>query len=284
MRTLSSRGIRPDAVHQGQRTPSRIPRLVFFAALLLAGCAHRHAVQQRAAAAVEKNAAALQEESRALTTAALDAVSLAPTNPPTALAKRFLQRDQEIEGMPVQRIEVEALLAEKDAAWKALEGRMEEQRRLLQQRGELGSRLRKAESQLTELGRKYEEEKNRSLIRRVWHWAVGTVGLGGVIAACVLCPAVLPLLGNLLGWMIGKVPALAGFLGLVGRKAFDGVVKGVGEVRRELKQMKGLPADQQRSYRPAELLELMDGTLKRTTEDAENHRELIEARRDALNV
>jgi hypothetical protein len=234
--------------------------------------------------AVEKNAGALQEESRALTTAALDAVTLAPTNPPTSLAKRFLQRDQEIVGMPTQRIDVEALLAEKDTAWKELNARMEEQRRLLQQRGELETRLRQAESELVELGRKYEAERNRSVVRRVWGWAVGTLGIGGIVAACVLCPAVLPLLGNLLGWLIGKIPALAGFVGLVGRRAFDGVVKGVGEIRRELKQGKALPPEQQPSYRPAEVLDLVDNTLRGATEGEANHRGLIEARREALKV
>jgi hypothetical protein len=282
--TISSRGNRPDAEHPGRRTPSRIPRLVLFAALLLAGCAYKRAAQQRAAVAVEKNAGALQEESRALTTAALDAVSLAPTNPPTSLAKRFLQRDQEIVGMPAQRIDVEALLAEKDSAWKELNARMDEQRRLLQQRGELETRLRQAESELVELGRKYEAERNRSVVRRIWGWAVGTLGLGGIIAVCVLCPAVLPLLGNLLGWLIGKIPALAGFLGLVGRRAFDGVVKGVGEIRRELKQNKALPPEQQPSYRPAEVLDLVDNTLRGATEGEANHRGLIEARREALKV
>jgi hypothetical protein len=87
-----------------------------------------------------------------------------------------------------------------------------------------------------------------------------------------------------LGWLIGKIPALAGFLGLVSRRAFDGVVKGVGEIRRELKQNKALPPEQQPSYRPAEVLDLVDNTLRGATEGEANHRGLIEARREALKV
>jgi hypothetical protein len=58
----------------------------------------------------------------------------------------------------------------------------------------------------------------------------------------------------------------------------------VGEVRRELKRTKGLPPERQPNYRPAEVLELMDNTLKRTTEGTDSHRDLIEARRVALKV
>jgi len=56
-----------------------------------------------------------------------------------------------------------------------------------------------------------------------------------MIALVVLCPAVLPILGTMLELDRGPAPKLAGAIGVVSKKAFDGVVKGVGEFRNRLK-------------------------------------------------
>jgi len=50
---------------------------------------------------------------------------------PTDLAKKFLQRDQQIEGMPSERIDVAGILATNKAAIDALERRMELQQEWL---------------------------------------------------------------------------------------------------------------------------------------------------------
>ena len=79
-------------------------------------------------------------------------------------------------------------------------------------------------AQLTDLGKKYEVEHNKNIVTRIWEWAIGTIGLGGIIALCVLFPALLPILGliakyaiNLVlsvitgieNWVVGEISSMA---------------------------------------------------------------------------
>jgi len=93
---------------------------------------------------------------------------------------------------------------------------------------------RELEAKLIDYGTKYEAERNKSIAHRFWFWFTGLLGvgtIGGIIALCVLCPAVgaiaLPILGRLLGWLVGVMPKLAGFLGVVGNGVVNKIVAGV---------------------------------------------------------
>jgi hypothetical protein len=237
--------------------------------LLLAGCTFARQKQAKATEALAGNHAALDEQSRALTTGVVDSLSLAPTNPPTALALDLAKRDQIIEGLPTNRIDVPAILAGVKTAQDALDARFRSIDTLLAQKATLEASLREAEAKLIEMGRLYEAERNRGILRRIWLGVVGSLGLGGVIALVMLCPALLPLAGRGVGAIVAKLPSLAGYLGLVSHRAFDSVVKGVGEVRASL--------DKSSAFRQ----QLDNELLKATDED---HRRLIDARRAALNV
>jgi hypothetical protein len=254
--------------------------------LSLCGCALTKRETSRQAAKeqkLEKVEEKLIEESKALTTGALDALSFAPTNKPTDLAKKFLQRDQQIEGVPADRIDVAGILATNKVAIEALERRMEMQQDWLQERVRLEVELNKANDRLLELGRLYEQEKAKSTWKRIWSWTIGTFGIGGLIALVVFCPAALPIIGAAASFLISKIPALTNLIGLVGKSAFDAAVKGVGNARKRLK----LSAEENpdRKYSAKEVLQLIDGELKDATEVGDaNFRRLIEARRNRLNV
>jgi hypothetical protein len=60
-------------------------------------------------------------------------------------------------------------------------------------------------AQLIELGRQKEAENNRSWISRIWTIVIGTFGLGGTIALCVLFPPLLPILGTAATWFFNFV-------------------------------------------------------------------------------
>jgi hypothetical protein len=51
--------------------------------------------------------------------------------------------------------------------------------------------------------------------------------IGGGDALFVFCPLALPLVGRGLGWLVGKLPGLASAAGVVSVKAFDAVVRGI---------------------------------------------------------
>lgn len=266
----------------------KLPRYFSFLAivLVLAGCSvfkpatvGQSKTEAKAAAVDTK----LNEESKALTTGALDALGFAPTNPPTQLARRFLERDQQIEGMPVERIDVAAILATNRAAIESLERRFSQQQQLMEERSELRAELDKANARLLELGRLYEQEKSKSLIGRIKAWVLGTFGIGGLIALIIFCPAALPVLGSIASFLVSRIPSVANVVGMVGKSAFDAVCKGVGNARHQLKTVAELHPDKQ--YTAADVLKIIDKELKESTEvGSANFKPLIEARRSQLNV
>lgn len=246
---------------------------------LLTACSWKRQKLQTQQAAVTTNQDRLDEESRALTTGASDALSYAPRIPPTDLARDLLARDQQIEGMPMLRIDAAGILASNQQAMATLKNRYTTQDSLLQERNQLTSELEMTRSALVELGKKYEGEKNQSTIRKVWKWALGTLGIGGMIALVIFFPAILPILGGIVGWIVKMLPGVAKWIGLVGTKAFDGVVKGVGTIRERLKK------DPEKTYTGKEALAMMDNELQSSLDnDLKRPGGLIESRRDVLRV
>jgi hypothetical protein len=276
-------GVRPQPTRLKRRRASRrgrsgSDRLRKFAALLFlsvclsstTGCSHVATNRAHADKALTKSNDELAEQSRALTTAVVDSLAVAPQNPPTNLARRFAIADQEIEGLPLQRIPANAALAGDAHAAADIEARFTEINSLRAHNSQLAQALRERDAALMELGTKYEAERSKSLWRRFKTALIGTFGISGLIALCVFCPAVIPLLTRAVAWLVAKVPHLAGALGVVGKDAFDAVVKGVGQTRDLLKTVK------------SQDLKILDTNLRTETDRA--HKELINVRRAALNV
>lgn len=197
------------------------------AGLFSAGCLNTAPSLAKASQKAAKNDAALAEESRALTTGALDALGHAPTNPPTTLAKTLLKQDQQIEGLPVHRIDVEAILAGQSAAITALTNRLNHTEALLDDREKLRNEIAELNSRLVELGTKYEQEHNRGILRRIYM----SLGLGGSIAGlfalCFFFPPAIAIIGRILGIIVSWLPSLASWVGVVSVKAFDSTVRGI---------------------------------------------------------
>jgi hypothetical protein len=240
-------------------------------------------LQQKKEVKIEAVDEKLAEESRALTTGALDALAYAPTNKPTDLAKKFLQIDQQIEGVPAVRIDVAGILATNKAAIEALEKRIEIQQEWIEERAELRIQLDQANEKLLELGKLYEQERAKSTWKRIWSWTMGTFGIGGLIAIVIFFPAALPIIGAAASFIVSKIPAVVNLLGLVGKSAFDAAVKGVGNARKKLKLTS--ETNPNKSYTAKEVLSLLDNELKEATEVGDaNFKRLIESRRKMLNV
>lgn len=242
-------------------------------ALTFQACTLRSNRATRAERDVAQNRAALQEESRALTTGARDAIAFAPTNPPGNLAAKFLERDQQIEGMPVDRIDVPGVLAGKKQATSATNTRLSMQTDLLRQRAELEVQLEDANQRLMEMGKLYETKNQKSAVRRVWRWLIATFGVGGVIALMFFVPAVIPLFARLVGWVVSMFPKLAGFFGVVLTSSFDSVTKGVQLGKKRLDASR----DAKTALEPTAVLgeELYSATDKPT-------KDLVDARKEVL--
>lgn len=247
-----------------------IAALLFLTLFLNAGCSHTTKKMEKARVRLEKHEAVLQEESRALTTGVVDALVMAPKSAETDLAKSLAIADQEIEGLPLKRLPVTEALSGDTTAAVAIDERVKAIEALRIENTQLREQVRVTEEKLVRMGERFEEKRNQRI--RFWSkWlSMGTALIGGCVALFVFCPVALPLVGRLLGWAVGKIPALAGALGVVGKDAFDAVVRGVGNAREAMK--KNGAAD----------LGTLDTHLKIETDSA--HKELINVRRTALQV
>jgi hypothetical protein len=151
------------------------------------------------------------------------------------LSEQFLGRAQALVGLPLedQTDRVTSLIEENEQLRRtAVEAEAERAKQ------EQVWRTEKAtyEARLLEYGAKYEEQRNKSIVRRLWGWLVSTLGIGGIIALCVFCPAAIPILLRIVAWVVNQVPALASAAGVVSRKAFDQVVIGVQNAKAHYEQ------------------------------------------------
>lgn len=208
-------------------------RLWIVIAFALAGCTHFSSDEKKAGEKVRVEDRKLHAETQALITGAKDALDQAPTNPPVQLAKKFVTRAQEIEGLPptYMRYDVAGILGGNQQATNILSDRFESIHKVILERDAAALERDQAQAKLIELGRLYEAERNKSLVRRIWASIFSTLGIGGIIALCVLCPAVLPIvfaiLGRVFAFVVEAVPRVAGFLGVVGKNTFDRTMAGI---------------------------------------------------------
>jgi len=252
----------------------------------IAGCVLFHPAERAQKKALSKAAASdtyMAEEAKSMTTAALDALQRAPTNAPVNMAKAFLERDQQILGLPVQRIDVDSLLASNRVAIDDLRRRFDVQQARFEERASIQRELKEVNDRLAEMGKLYEQEKAKHVWRRIWEWAIGTLGFGGLIAIVIFCPVVIPIIGSLFGSLVSSFPQIGHFIGLVSKPAADAVIKGIGEARAKLK----LTADvaPEKTYTAKDALALLDSELKEATEvGSANFKKFVDFSRQKLNV
>jgi hypothetical protein len=217
-------------INIGWRVPRRTAsRLALTLTLLAAGCTH--VASKRA-----KIHSQLEEHSRALTTAVVDSLQLQPPEQRdhyTEFALRVAREDQRVEGLPLEPIPVEPFVRTNEInscitrrAERDLSVRFAEIEKLI------AAEKRQAD-RLIAFGETHEEAQNRT--RALWAKWIGSGSLliGGLVALCVFVPAAIPILARILGWLVSKIPALAGAVGVVSVKAFDAIVKGIERTKSE---------------------------------------------------
>jgi hypothetical protein len=167
-------------------------------------------------------------------------------------------------------LDIQAILATNVSAIRDLEKRMKNQEQLIADRDKLQAKIDELQGKLVDMGAKYEEERNKNIVKRVWHWGLGTFGLAGTIAFIVFCPAVaLPLLGRLLGFVVSVIPSITGFMGVVSNKVLDSTVQGISNFKQAVEK-KGM----------TDVKELLKVELRQAQD--RDHVNVIDARRSAL--
>lgn len=233
-----------------------------------------------------KTRTALDEESRALTTAVVDALQLQPVerrSGETQLALDLAREDQRVEGLPLDPIKVEPLLAAADtnsaavaehqSAVAALATRFAHIDQLLK-------RERNAEQQLRLYGERFEQERNRRTLRLAGLWGSGSFGVAGLVLLCLFCPALIPIAGRVLSWIVAAWPRLAGWAGVVGVHAFDAIVKAVEQTKTEPSDER--PALSNQSVESTRALDRLHLNFSREMD--RQHKALVTARKGALGL
>jgi hypothetical protein len=204
---------------------------IFALALAQPSCTHNAARKQ-------KLETKLIEAARINNQAASDALNLQPTgrrDEHTATALEFVAQNERVLGAPSQPLSVEPILAERRLPSNspsndpALPPGPERRRvgDLFESQNSLLRERRRLADKLEELGARQESQRNAriSLWTRLFTFVAGPLGL--MVGLLVLVPAAAPILGRLLAWVVGKLPVMAGYIGVVGTKAFDATVRGI---------------------------------------------------------
>ena len=252
--------------------------LLVFATLLmlflLSGCTYDGAAKRKAQRALEPG---LQR----MVTGTVDSLHALPTTnrtEHTVVATRLAEQAQLIAGTPAERIDVDPLIRaehQRQSAYAAgtnvtldpiASGAERKLAAEIAAQGKLVAREREATQALVERGEVAEAQRN-SRIKRWFAWlSFGGLGIGGVIALMVFVPVSIPLLGRLLASAVSAFPKLAGFVGVVGTKAFDGVVKGVENAKSEL------------GFKQQDLLDSLSKAMD------QDHKDLVRARRPVVTA
>lgn len=196
-----------------------------------------------------------------------------------SISGEFIRRNMNLLGLPIedQTQTINNLLSTNKAVRVA-----EQLKQDIKENQEEKWRAREKEltEQLTAMGQKYEEERNKSIVKRIWLWGGWTLVLGGIIALCVFVPVFIPIFGRLLGSLIGMIPSLAHTVGVVGKKTAENTFAGIGKIRSELKTYKEL--NPTKTYTVSEVLQIIDTNMKIALD--KDDKKVVESFRDKLNV
>jgi hypothetical protein len=259
---------------------------------LVGGSGCSHLARSRA-----KTIGALEEHSRALTSGVVDALRFQLAehrDAPAELALELARENERIQGLPAHPIAVKELLGIADSSAPAEAAEIQKKQKAA--REDLGGRFEEIEhlvgrerdlsEHLVQLGSAFEQQQNHS--RRAWAKLIGSsLGIIGVLVALALfAPAVLPLAGRLIGWLVGKIPSAAGAAGVVSVKAFDSVVRAVESTKQSVPPPQSVrPLANETSSAAngtGESLTVLHANLSRFM-DAE-HKALVKARKGALGL
>lgn len=249
--------------------------------LLASGCTYRAATRQKIDAKLAESARVNNEAARQ----ALDLQPVTNRDACTETARAFVSQNQRVLGSPVHPLPVAQVLAQVEQARSNVQTNTSEippaiilhaavtdaLREPFAAQDRVLGRQRDVVERLVGMGADAESARNA----RISFWArwIGrlTLPIAGLIALMVFVPAVIPILGRLLAWLVGKLPTLAGYAGVVSTNAFDATVKGI-ESWKQSSASAQLPGTSPQPALMNALSQSMDGS----------HKALVRARRNIV--
>jgi hypothetical protein len=183
------------------------------------------------------------------------------------VAFNLAMKAQEIVGLPDpgDKIHTIDVIDNNNVAIENLSNRERNVVSLARQKQVLGHELINTEDQLIELGE--ASRGNENFFSKMWGWLIATFGLIGAIAVLVIgAPALLPIVGQLIAWVVTKIPGLVGWMGLTSFSLTKNIIKGVHDVKEKIKL-----ADEERTFSKNEVLNLFKSNLGNSTNHSDKN-------------
>ena len=92
-----------------------------------------------------------------------------------------------------------------------------------------------------------------------------TFGLLGAIAILIIGgPALLPIITQFIGWLVGKIPGLISWLGITSSQMTSNIIKGVHDAKEKIRAV-----DDDRKLSKNEILNIFKSSLGNTTNNSD---------------
>lgn len=226
--------------------------------------------RQEIAGEITRKEGELDRHTRAFVSGAVDALSLSEEKSKEDLvALDFAQKAQQIVGLPQpgDKIHVEDVVSNNDVAIENLADRDKDVVDLSRRKEILGHDLKDTEEKLISLGELKASEDKDGFFSSLWAWLIGTFGLVGAIAVCIIAgPALLPIITQLFGWLVGKIPGLITWLGITSSKMTSNIIKGVHDAKEKIRSV-----DEDKKFSKNEVLNIFGSSLGNSTNESDKH-------------
>lgn len=226
--------------------------------------------RQEIAGEITRKEGELQRHTRAFVSGAVDALSISEDKSKEDLvALNLAQKAQEIVGLPQpgDKIHVEDVINNNEIAIENLADRDTDVIELSRRKQILGHDLKDTEEKLISLGELKAQENKDGFFSSLWAWLTGTFGLLGAIAVCVIAgPALLPIITQLFGWLVGKLPSLITWLGITSSKMTSNIIKGVHDAKNKIRSV-----EEDKKFTKTEVLNIFGSSLGNSTNDSDKH-------------
>ena len=220
--------------------------------------------RQEIAGEINRKEGELERHTRAFVSGTVDALSLSEDKSKEDLvALSFAQKAQEIVGLPQpgDKIHVEDVISNNEIAVENIADRDKDVIELSRRKEILGHDLKDTEEKLISLGELKAQENKDWFFSSLWAWLTGTFGLLGAIAFCVIAgPALLPVITQLFGWLVGKIPGLITWFGITSSQMTSNIIKGVHDAKERIRAV-----DDDKKLSKNEVLSIFGSSLGNST-------------------
>lgn len=195
--------------------------------------------RQEIAGEITKKEGELNRHTRAFVSGTVDALSISEEKSKEDLvALNLAKKAQEIVGLPQpgDKIHVEDIISNNEIAIENLSDRDADVIELSRRKEILGHDLKDTEEKLISLGELKAQEKKDGFFSSLWVWLTTSFGLIGAVAILIIgAPVLLPIITQLFGWLVSKIPGLITWLGITSSQMTSNIIKGVHDAKERIR-------------------------------------------------